>query len=79
MAGSGCLLAPFFVRAARRARAATTSRTATRRTSTAATCTGCAVGLMCQVDGDCASRGCDATSSSCAQTQCVDHHRDGLV
>lgn len=43
-----------------------------------APCRGCAVGLMCQVDGDCASRGCDATSSSCAQTQCVDHHRDGL-
>ena len=41
-------------------------------------CTGCAVGLTCQVDGDCASRGCDATSALCAQTQCVDHHRDGL-
>jgi hypothetical protein len=41
-------------------------------------CTGCAVGRTCLVDGDCASRGCDATSSSCAQTQCGDHHRDGL-
>jgi hypothetical protein len=41
-------------------------------------CTGCAVGGACQVDGDCASRACDPTSSSCAQTQCVDHRQDGL-
>jgi hypothetical protein len=41
-------------------------------------CTGCAVGRTCRADGDCASRGCDTTSSSCARTQCVDHHRDGL-
>jgi hypothetical protein len=41
-------------------------------------CTGCAFGLMCQLDGDCASRGCDATSASCVRSQCIDHHRDGL-
>jgi len=38
-------------------------------------CTGCAVGRVCQADGDCASHGCDATSSSCAQTTCVDTTR----
>ncbi len=41
-------------------------------------CTGCAVGKMCEVDGDCASQACDAISSTCAQTQCVDHRQDGL-
>ncbi len=41
------------------------------------TCTGCAVGLKCLVDGDCGSDACDNVTGQCVTGQCVDQHLDG--
>jgi hypothetical protein len=42
------------------------------------TCSTCAVGLRCLVNGDCASNACDATTLTCVASQCADHRRDGV-
>jgi len=40
-------------------------------------CGACNVGLACQLDRDCASNACDATSFTCVTSQCFDHQKDG--
>jgi hypothetical protein len=42
------------------------------------TCSGCAAGLPCHVDSDCASMACDAISRLCVSNQCADRHQDGF-
>src|SRR5262249_46534340 len=40
-------------------------------------CAGCALGQNCQVNSDCASKACDATTLHCVGSQCADHKQDG--
>jgi hypothetical protein len=41
-------------------------------------CPACALGKGCNVDTDCASNACDATSHVCVASSCADHRKDGI-
>jgi hypothetical protein len=42
------------------------------------TCGGCALGVACGYDGDCASLACDGVSLTCVSSQCDDRRQDGI-
>jgi hypothetical protein len=43
-----------------------------------ATCGACSVGNSCDTDSDCSSSACDAITSTCTGSQCLDHQQDGV-
>jgi hypothetical protein len=40
-------------------------------------CSPCDLGKRCDIDADCRSYACDATTATCIQSQCLDHVQDG--